>query len=139
VSLDVPDGVISRHQVQGGWYERELAFDASLMKEGENVLTLMVPAGSLNSGVIYDYIRLELEGAPTAQSDVSDPSEELPTDPSDVSDPPEESPTVQSDDSPEELPTVQSDASDVPEELSTIQSDVSVQAGSGGCFINAVS
>ncbi len=60
VSLASGDGVITRHQVQGIWYERELTFDASLMKQGKNVLTLTVPAGPINNGVVYDYVRLEL-------------------------------------------------------------------------------
>ena len=60
IRLASGDGVITRHQVQGIWYERELAFDASLMKQGKNVLTLTVPAGPINNGVVYDYIRLEL-------------------------------------------------------------------------------
>lgn len=55
------DGVIARHGIQGIWYERDLAFDASLMKKGENVLKLIVPAGPVNNGVIYDYVRLELD------------------------------------------------------------------------------
>jgi len=55
------DGVIARHGIQGLWYERELAFDAALMKPEENVLTLIVPAGPINNGIIYDYVRLELD------------------------------------------------------------------------------
>jgi len=54
------DGALVRHQVHGIWLEREISFNASLLRQGENTLTLTVPAGSLNSGVIYDYIRLEL-------------------------------------------------------------------------------
>jgi rhamnogalacturonan endolyase len=47
------------------WYEYKQPFDASLMKQGENDLTLTVPAGELTSGVTYDYLRLELdENAP---------------------------------------------------------------------------
>lgn len=57
----VGDGVITRHASQGIWYEREMNFDASLMKAGGNVLTLTVPAGPINDGIIYDYIRLELD------------------------------------------------------------------------------
>jgi rhamnogalacturonan endolyase len=38
-------------------------FDASLLKQGDNVLTLTVPAGPVNNGVIYDYLRLELDEA----------------------------------------------------------------------------
>jgi rhamnogalacturonan endolyase len=57
----IGDGAITRHSIQGIWYERELAFDASLMKQGTNVLKLTVPAGPVNNGIIYDYIRLELD------------------------------------------------------------------------------
>ena len=60
----VGDGVITRHQIQGIWYEKELAFDASMLKAGENRLILTVPSGPVNNGVLYDYLRLELdEGA----------------------------------------------------------------------------
>jgi len=57
------DGAITRHSIQGLWYERELAFDAALMKKGPNVLKLIVPTGPVNNGVIYDYVRLELDDA----------------------------------------------------------------------------
>ena len=63
IALRPGDGVITRHGIQGIWYERELAFDASLMKAGSNVLKLIVPAGPVNNGVIYDYVRLELDEA----------------------------------------------------------------------------
>lgn len=56
-----PDGVITRHGSQGIWYERELAFDAALLRAGKNTLTLTIPAGPVNNGIIYDYLRLELE------------------------------------------------------------------------------
>ena len=42
------------------WQERTLEFDATLLKEGENEMQLTVPAGELTSGVVYDYLRLEL-------------------------------------------------------------------------------
>jgi rhamnogalacturonan endolyase len=42
------------------WQEQTLKFDATLMKQGENEITLTVPAGELTSGVVYDYLRLEL-------------------------------------------------------------------------------
>ncbi|HVS72366.1 MAG TPA: polysaccharide lyase family protein [Phycisphaerae bacterium] len=65
VRLGPGDGVITRHQIQGIWYEKELPFDASLMKQGANTLTLTVPSGPITNGVIYDYLRLELdENAP---------------------------------------------------------------------------
>jgi rhamnogalacturonan endolyase len=42
------------------WYQYTQTFDASLLKAGENEMTLTVPAGELTSGVVYDYLRLEL-------------------------------------------------------------------------------
>jgi rhamnogalacturonan endolyase len=60
IQLGQADGVITRHQVQGLWYERQFEFDASQLKAGENTLTLTVPAGPVNNGVVYDYLRLEL-------------------------------------------------------------------------------
>lgn len=62
------DSTVVRHGIQGVWYEREVGFDASLMKPGANELTLTVPAGPLNNGVIYDYIRLELDETPAAHN-----------------------------------------------------------------------
>jgi rhamnogalacturonan endolyase len=31
------------------------------MKPGENAMTLTVPEGEVTSGVVYDYLRLELD------------------------------------------------------------------------------
>jgi rhamnogalacturonan endolyase len=45
---------------RGVWHEYAQAFDAALLKAGENAMTLTVPAGDLTSGVCYDYLRLEL-------------------------------------------------------------------------------
>ncbi len=45
---------------RGVWQERDLTFDASLLKPGENTMTLTVPAGDVTTGVVYDYLRLEL-------------------------------------------------------------------------------
>ena len=44
----------------GVWREYTLNFDAALLKPGENEMQLTVPAGELTSGVVYDYLRLEL-------------------------------------------------------------------------------
>ena len=55
----VYNATINRDGIQGSWVEKDVAFDASLLKEGRNDLTLTVPAGGLTSGIIYDYIRLE--------------------------------------------------------------------------------
>jgi rhamnogalacturonan endolyase len=46
---------------KGIWREYPQKFDASLLKAGENEITLTVPAGDLTTGVIYDYLRLELD------------------------------------------------------------------------------
>jgi rhamnogalacturonan endolyase len=43
------------------WHEYNQPFDAALLKPGENEMTLTVPAGELTSGVVYDYLRLELD------------------------------------------------------------------------------
>lgn len=45
---------------RGQWQERNLTFDATLLKPGENTMTLTVPAGEVTTGVVYDYLRLEL-------------------------------------------------------------------------------
>jgi rhamnogalacturonan endolyase len=55
------DSTIARHNIQGIWFERELSFDAALMRQGKNVLTLTIPSGPLNNGIIYDCVRLELD------------------------------------------------------------------------------
>jgi len=46
---------------KGLWQERTLKFDAALLKQGENEMTFTVPAGDLQSGVVWDYLRLELD------------------------------------------------------------------------------
>ncbi len=45
---------------KGVWREYTQKFDAALLKPGENEMQLTVPAGELTSGVVYDYLRLEL-------------------------------------------------------------------------------
>ena len=55
------NGTINRDGIGGYWSEHDLVFDASLMKRGENVLGLTVPSGGLMNGIIYDYLRLELD------------------------------------------------------------------------------
>jgi len=46
---------------KGLWQERTLRFDAALLKPGENDMTFTVPGGDLQSGVVWDYLRLELD------------------------------------------------------------------------------
>lgn len=62
----VSDGAIGLHQIFGLYSETAVPFDARLLKAGENTVTLTVPAGAYNNGVVYDVVRLELdEAAPT--------------------------------------------------------------------------
>ena len=59
------NATINRDGIGGYWGEHDIVFDASVTKAGENVLKLTIPAGSLTSGIIYDYLRLEVnEDAP---------------------------------------------------------------------------
>ena len=46
---------------KGLWQQRTLKFDAALLKPGENTMTFTVPAGEVSSGVVWDYLRLELD------------------------------------------------------------------------------
>ena len=41
--------------------ERNLKFDASLLKPGENVIALTKHVRTWTDGVLYDYLRLEME------------------------------------------------------------------------------
>jgi rhamnogalacturonan endolyase len=54
---------IRRDGIRGYWAERDVVFDAALMKAGGNTLKLTIPAGGVMSGVEYDYLRLELDEA----------------------------------------------------------------------------
>jgi len=60
------NATINRDAIEGNWFERDVTFDAALMKPGENALQLTVPAGSVMNGVVYDYVRLELDENATA-------------------------------------------------------------------------
>jgi len=51
---------------KGLWQQRTLKFDAALLKAGENTMTFTVPAGEVSSGVVWDYLRLELDENGTA-------------------------------------------------------------------------
>ena len=42
------------------WNQYIVKFDASLMKAGANEMTFTVPAGDVTTGVVWDYLRLEL-------------------------------------------------------------------------------
>jgi rhamnogalacturonan endolyase len=43
------------------WQECDLTFHSALLKQGGNEMQLTVPAGEVTSGVVYDYLRLELD------------------------------------------------------------------------------
>lgn len=61
VALSIGDSTFAgRNGIQGIWYERKLAFDATMLKTGTNIIVLTVPAGAVGNGVMYDYLRLEL-------------------------------------------------------------------------------
>jgi rhamnogalacturonan endolyase len=46
---------------KGLWQEWTLRFDAALLKPGENEMTFTVPGGDLQSGVVWDHVRFELD------------------------------------------------------------------------------
>ena len=52
---------IRRDGIRGYWLEREIPFDAALLKVGTNTLSLAIPPGGVMNGVEYDYLRLEFE------------------------------------------------------------------------------
>lgn len=53
-----------RDGIEGTWIEKDLSFDASLLKPGDNTIVLTVPAGAVGSGICYDVVRLEVAPAP---------------------------------------------------------------------------
>ena len=61
VSNLVYNATINRDGIGGYWMEHNVTFDAALMRRGTNLLELAIPGGSLTSGIIYDYVRLELD------------------------------------------------------------------------------
>jgi len=54
---------IMRDGVESTWIEKDLTFDASLLKSGPNTIVLTIPAGSVGSGLVYDVVRLEVDTA----------------------------------------------------------------------------
>jgi rhamnogalacturonan endolyase len=56
----VSTNTIRYNSDKGLWQERTLMFNAGLLKQGENEMQFTVPAGDLQSGVVWDYLRLEL-------------------------------------------------------------------------------
>jgi rhamnogalacturonan endolyase len=60
------NATINRDGVQGTWTEHDLGFPAGLLKSGQNEIGLRIPGGNVMSGIIYDYLRLELDETGTA-------------------------------------------------------------------------
>jgi rhamnogalacturonan endolyase len=56
----VPTNALRYNTDTGVWEQYIQPFDAALLRPGENEMQLTVPAGELTSGVVYDYLRLEL-------------------------------------------------------------------------------
>ena len=63
---------------KGVWQEYIQKFDASLLKPGENEMTFTVPAGDVTTGVVYDYLRLELNDGSKAYPAPPDNSSQRP-------------------------------------------------------------
>lgn len=59
------NATINRDGIGGFWSEHDVSFEASAMKAGENVMKLTIPGGGLTSGIMYDYLRLELDDSGT--------------------------------------------------------------------------
>jgi len=55
------NGVMHRDGIRGRWREWSFPFDASLLKPGQNVLSLRSLGRNWTMGVLYDCLRLELD------------------------------------------------------------------------------
>lgn len=62
ISFGRDDGSMKRHQINGVWKLVDTTIDGSLLESGANTITLTAPEGLITNGVIYDYLRLEVEG-----------------------------------------------------------------------------
>jgi rhamnogalacturonan endolyase len=62
----VDSGVMHRDGIRGFWEERKVSFDAALLKAGPNVLKLTNTGRNWTEGVLYDYLRLELDESATS-------------------------------------------------------------------------
>ena len=65
---------------KGVWNQYIQKFDASLMKAGANEMTFTVPAGDVTTGVVWDYVRLELnDGSKSYPAPPDTPRPDYPT------------------------------------------------------------
>jgi rhamnogalacturonan endolyase len=56
-----PTGTMHRDGITGYWIEKDLSFDAALLRQGDNRIRLISHASNWTQGVMYDYLRLELD------------------------------------------------------------------------------
>jgi rhamnogalacturonan endolyase len=56
-----PTGTMHRDGITGYWIEKDVGFDAALLQQGENRIRLISRASNWTQGVMYDYLRLELD------------------------------------------------------------------------------
>jgi len=54
-------GVMHRDGIRGYWEEKDVVFDASFLKAGTNVMKLTNTGRAWTDGILYDYLRLELD------------------------------------------------------------------------------
>ena len=52
---------MQRDGIRAYWIEKDIGFDAALLARGTNTVQLLSHADSWAQGVIYDYLRLELD------------------------------------------------------------------------------
>lgn len=64
------NATINRDGVGGSWIERDVVFNASMITAGTNTIVLTIPggqdtnnSGSATNGIMYDYLRLEVDAA----------------------------------------------------------------------------
>jgi rhamnogalacturonan endolyase len=58
-------GVMHWDGIRGYWSERDMTFDASLLKPGKNEIKLITQVSAWRQGILYDYLRLELDSNET--------------------------------------------------------------------------
>jgi rhamnogalacturonan endolyase len=62
------NGAIHRDCDRGYWSQRDVTFDASLLKSGANTIRLAIPEGPVTAGIEYDYLRLEVDDSSSRAS-----------------------------------------------------------------------
>jgi hypothetical protein len=54
---------MQRDGIRAYWIEKDIGFDATLMRQGTNVIKLLSHASNWSQGVMYDCVRLEFASA----------------------------------------------------------------------------